>query len=312
MAEKSDFPYFYHPDLGVVITIKDKRAFLAAKIFWDALEASYIPRKERHAIRGADGRFINSLDIPFNYETHPTEYRIAWVLCKKHHAKYPDAVAAEKKINPQFTGVALKTDVLIFAAELKRWSDEEDEFISSYLDDKKPAAGWEEYNKRYPGRRTIGAYRQHLWQLQVAKKEKEQKVSQEQPQVIKKSEKRKSTASLPTDTQPSTSATITPPPAEPKQPSADLAKPAARGVFKSFFPGEQKIPPKKQTSADGFVVGVCVKQIAGVRILYGIGEITRAPLGSPEVLVGFEKGVEWLRKENLEIIPSSTDVGNKP
>ena len=55
---------------------------------------------------------------------------------------------------------------------------------------------------------------------------------------------------------------------------------------------------KKQIST--LKIGDDVRQTGGTKICSGTGKIIRAVPGSQEALVRFDKGQEWIRKENLE------------
>jgi len=48
--------------------------------------------------------------------------------------------------------------------------------------------------------------------------------------------------------------------------------------------------------------GTRVKQIGGVKIMSGIGVIERSPSNQPEVLVRFDNGLEWMPRNNLQVV----------
>ena len=68
---------------------------------------------------------------------------------------------------------------------------------------------------------------------------------------------------------------------------------------------EERPPTRKQEkrevekTMDGIKIGDRVRQIGGMKICTGIGEIKRAVPGSPEVLVAFANGQEWISRRNL-------------
>ena len=48
--------------------------------------------------------------------------------------------------------------------------------------------------------------------------------------------------------------------------------------------------------------GVRVKQTGGTKICAGIGTVKRCPNGKDEVLVAFDKGMEWMERKNLSLV----------
>lgn len=54
-----------------------------------------------------------------------------------------------------------------------------------------------------------------------------------------------------------------------------------------------------EKTMDAIKIGDKVRQIGGLKICTGIGEIKRAVPGSPEVLVAFANGQEWISSRNL-------------
>lgn len=62
--------------------------------------------------------------------------------------------------------------------------------------------------------------------------------------------------------------------------------------------GSQETREAEKTM-DAIKIGDRVRQIGGHKICAGIGEIKRAVPGSPEVLVAFANGQEWISRRNL-------------
>lgn len=61
-------------------------------------------------------------------------------------------------------------------------------------------------------------------------------------------------------------------------------------------------PQEKREAAktvENLKIGDKVRQIGGLKICHGVGEVKRAPPGNPEVLVGFPNGQEWINRKNL-------------
>ena len=45
------------------------------------------------------------------------------------------------------------------------------------------------------------------------------------------------------------------------------------------------------------------EQTGGTKICAGIGTVKRCPNGKDEVLVAFDKGMEWMERKNLTLVP---------
>lgn len=85
-------------------------------------------------------------------------------------------------------------------------------------------------------------------------------------------------------------------------PSNDVkeSQPAIEGADKIT------LPETRPASRGDFPKGTRVKQTGGPRLCTGIGVIERSPINQPEVLVRFDNGLEWLKREYLQVVAEGT------
>ena len=65
---------------------------------------------------------------------------------------------------------------------------------------------------------------------------------------------------------------------------------------------EDQMPEEPTASRADLRPGVRVKQTGGTKICAGIGTVKRCPNGKDEVLVAFDKGMEWMERKNLTLV----------
>ena len=88
-----------------------------------------------------------------------------------------------------------------------------------------------------------------------------------------------------------------------RSPTTTSANPPHEPMIRGAEDLEDQMPEYPTASRAEIRQGVKVKQTGGTKICAGIGTVKRCPNGKDEVLVSFDKGMEWMERKNLTLVP---------
>jgi len=261
-------PTLYHEETGT-ITITSDLSFKVARVVWDAIA-------EKYSNKSLDKQTVRVIDTP------------------KVEKKVPISALEEPKNNPKVETAQKKIKALAPKGKNKHqsrvgipgWTHEEIDLLNACPD---YIEAWVAYQKVFTDRRNKNAVHQRWNKLHPGVRKPGERIKVNEPvKAIALSNDVKE----PAPTEPNYKTIIknsVNPPHEPRIYGAEDL--------------EDLMPEAPTASRAEIRQGVKVKQTGGTKICAGIGTVKRCPNGKDEVLVAFDKGMEWMERKNLTLVP---------